>query len=84
MVQECREQGCLPRAPSAPAFAGSEVSAVFPSDAVLASSAICIINSTTAVGPERVIIAIVGSCLAGGNCLALVVVAWQCQNTRDG
>lgn len=74
----------LPGASSAPAFARRKISAILPTHAVLASSTVGIIDSTAAVSPERVIVTVVGPCLARSNGLALVVVSWHCQNTGDG
>ena len=74
----------LPSGPSAPALAGSEVTAVRPGDTVLSSSTIGIVNGTTAVGPEGVVIAVVGSSLAGSDRLALVPVARNSEGTNYG
>lgn len=74
----------LPGASSGPAFAGSEVAAVCPFNTVLSTSTIGVVNGTTAVSPEGVVVAVVGSSLAGGDGLALVPLAGNSKGAHYG
>lgn len=63
----------LPVATSFPSLARCEVTTVLPGDTVLALIAVGILDSTTTVGPELVVVSSAGSSRAGGDGLALVV-----------
>lgn len=78
------EQSSLPGASSAPALARGEITAILPGDAVLAIGTVGVVDGTTTVGPERVIVAVVGTSLAGGDRLALVPLAGNSEGAHDG
>lgn len=73
----------IPVAANAPSFARGKVTAILPVDTVFTRSAVCIVNTATAVGPEFVIVAIAGPRLATGDGLAIVVFARHRHGTHD-
>lgn len=51
-----------------PALSGDKVAAVLPLDAILAAVAVVVAHIAAVVGPEGVVVAVVGASLRAGDC----------------